>query len=112
MSILYYCFRQTGILVSQKWIEQHEGTELSHVVSFKGRGGGIAGFREPVLGRGAGSFANHSDFPNADFFRHELGIFLRAKTMIVKGQWITVSYGNKFLASQKGRAAHKLCPDK
>jgi hypothetical protein len=97
-----------GQLVSQKWIEQQEGIALSHVVSFKGKGGGIDGFREPVVGRGAGSFANHHEHPNAEFFRHELGVFLRAKVQIQKGQWITVSYGSNFLTSKKGLSAHGI----
>lgn len=65
----------------------------------------IDGLKDPVRGRGGGSFANHSDQPNAVYFKLGGVVYLRAKSEILPGQWITVSYGDRFL-STSGKAIH------
>ena len=67
----------------------------------------IDGLKEPLIGRGAASFANHSTSPNSRFFKSESGVFLRALRAILCDQWITVSYGSKFLSSH-GKAIHGI----
>jgi hypothetical protein len=105
-----FFFNFSGLLVSTQEIQalfDKDPTALSHVVSWRGQGGGIDGLKQPVVGRGGGSFANHNSKPNSRFFRHELGIFLRAISGIRKGQWITVSYGHSFLESAKGQLSQQ-----
>ena len=60
----------------------------------------------PVVGRGAGSFANHSSYPNARYLKTDIGIFLRATEDIPSGSWIVVTYGQQFLRSRWGRRIH------
>ncbi len=93
-----------GTYVTQKEIDAMPATAQSHIASFKGQGGGIDGFKTPVDYRGAGAFANHSTNPNARLERMVQGIFLVARRQIKNGGFVMVNYGERFLASVRGRA--------
>ena len=66
----------------------------------------IDGLRVPVLGRGAASFANHSSSPNAYYYKLGSDVFIRSTMDINRGQWITVSYGCRFLRTT-GKNIHE-----
>jgi hypothetical protein len=97
----------SGIILTQEQIEELPMHERTHVLSFRGRGGGIAGLREPIPGVGQGSFANHSMQPNAFFSRETNCVLVRALVDIPVKKWITVDYGQIFLNSVRG-SCHQI----
>ncbi len=100
-----------GVEITQKEIDLRKDEDKTHIASHRGQGGGIDGFKTPKQGRGGGSFANHSGTPNAELFRTEVGIFLKALVAIPKEHWIMISYGTRFLDSSKGKC-HNLGTDR
>ena len=56
----------------------------------------IDGLRTPMLGRGAGSFCNHSWNPNARLWVRNDDCWIQAITDIQPNSEITVSYGKKY----------------
>lgn len=103
-----YITQYEGVLVDDATIRaaEAEGGRWSHLASFKGRGGGVDGWKEPRAHRGGGAFANHAVEPNAEIVRETAGIYLRALRHIPAGASVTVSYAERFLRSEKGKAAH------
>lgn len=84
--ITQYC----GRLLSRK--EASHTTRTSHLCSTRGRGEVIDGLKRPIRGVGGGSFANHSDNPNARILRTVQGVFLQATSLLSPGQTITIRY--------------------
>ena len=97
--ITQYC----GKLLSLKQIEEMEPSSRTHVISMRGRGGGLDGVREPIDGVGFASFANHSKKnANAEIKADDDGLFLYSIRDIESNRWITFNYGNSFLKDVKG----------
>lgn len=97
-----------------QFITQYEGTLLTkteaskipqqhqtHFMSYNNQV--IDGLKEPIPGRGAGSFVNHSSTPNCRYSKEINGVFIVANRNIREGEWLTVDYGRQFLQSKIGR---------
>ena len=85
-----------GSFVTQDEIAEADDESLTHVFGIGSRFC-IMGLKIPIRGRGGASFANHSDEPNAKYYKLDNNVFIRALRVIRKGEWITVSYGSRFL---------------
>ena len=61
--------------------------------------------RYDIVGRGGGSFCNHSSTPNAKFMASYdddgLGLFIVSTRQINQGEFINVEYGKGFRSSKK-----------
>jgi hypothetical protein len=82
-----------GSIVNRSDLASLEEGQRTHLLSLRG-GQWIDGIKEPRLGCGAGSFANHSVNPNCEFHKSEYGAFLRATRRIEPGGWIQPHYGS------------------
>jgi hypothetical protein len=87
--ITQYC----GHYLTEKEVKKMPEHERTHIFGLRS-GQYIDGMKEPKIGIGAASFANHHPIPNSYFDRsHNVyGIFLRAKVDIKRGNWIMVNY--------------------
>ena len=107
-----YITQYEGDIIGQLDIATMRPFQKTHLATWSARNTAIDGLRSPVIGRGAGSFANHSDNPNACLVKTLFGVFLRATRAIRRGQWINVSYGKAFIKSRLGKSIHKRCGPK
>ncbi len=58
--------------------------------------------REDAKGFGGGSFANHSEDPNAKYIHDNLGgVYLKALKDIENGDFITTKYGSRYIRVKK-----------
>ncbi len=56
----------------------------------------IDGLKQPDINRGAGSFCNHSKYPNAKFWVRNNDCWIQATQNIKPNTEITVSYGKNY----------------
>jgi SET domain-containing protein len=68
----------------------------SHIRSVAFGHEAIDGLREPAAGRGAGSFCNHSDRPNARYHTRDDCVWIKALRDIHPGEEVLVSYGKTY----------------
>jgi SET domain len=94
-----------GCFVTPEEIAEAECDSMTHVFGIGSRFC-ILGLKTPIPGRGAASFANHSENPNARYYKLDSSVFIRALREIHKGEWITVSYGPRFLRTS-GAVIHR-----
>lgn len=59
----------------------------------------IDGLRVPAVGRGAGSFVNHSSAPNALFWVRHDHVWVKARRDIERDEEIVVNYGRTYWQS-------------
>lgn len=93
-----------SLMTRSESLRQYESSSRTHFIGLASTLV-IDGTREPICGRGGGCFANHSRTPNSYFYKLGGNVYLRAKVDITPGQWITVSYGDRFL-STAGKDIH------
>lgn len=76
------------------WKEASSRPDKSYIKSISHGYCAIDGLRYPVIGKGAGSFVNHSYRPNAFFhIIHDI-VWIKLKEDVRSGEEIFVSYGN------------------
>ena len=94
------CYLGVGTPCVCTWVTPIVLIDASFVITGLGRDHFIDGLRQPVEGRGGGSFANHSSSPNAEYrvVPHPYGgirsrVFLFARQRIGPRKEVLVKYG-------------------
>ena len=78
------------------WTQAKARSDSSYIRSVSHGYSAIDGLRSPIVGKGAGSFVNHSPHPNAFFhIMHDI-VFIKLKKDVESGEEILVSYGKTY----------------
>ena len=77
------------------WKEAHS-REPSYIRGLAFGFAAIDGLRTPVIGRGLGSFCNHSSTPNAIFWVRDDVVWIKARQVISSGEEVVVNYGRVY----------------
>ena len=82
------------------WKEAKARADKSYIKSLSHGHCAIDGLRVPIIGKGAGSFVNHSNCPNAFYHVIHDIIWIKLKKHVECGEEIFVSYGNSYWKRQ------------
>jgi hypothetical protein len=78
------------------WIDAQQKSDVAYMRTVAFGHQVIDGLRIPLVGRGAGSFVNHSCDPNAEFHIRSDTVWIKTKKDIHKGMEILVNYGRTY----------------